>query len=102
MRRALTCITVGGTLRRPSQPPAKRWTRDIPVYQRAIGTIDRGAFVAEIVPSKIKGLDDALVEFSRRRDPDAKPGLEKLASLKVLHPEIDAFSHHRRQQQRNQ
>ena len=31
-------------------------------HQRAVGAIDSGAFVDEIVPLKIKGLDDALVE----------------------------------------
>src|ERR1035441_7869421 len=41
-------------------------------HQRAIAAIDSGAFVDEIVPLKIKGLDDALAEFSvyehRRRE----------------------------------
>src|ERR1700759_3247201 len=32
--------------------------------QRAVGAIDGGKFVDEIVPLKIKGLDDALIEFS--------------------------------------
>ena len=33
-------------------------------HQRAIAAIDSGAFVDEIVALKIKGRDDALVEFS--------------------------------------
>src|ERR1700761_156343 len=61
-------------------------------HQRAIGAIDSGAFVDEIVPLKIKGLDDALIEFSVDEHPRRNSTLEKLASLKVLHPEIEGFS----------
>ena len=61
-------------------------------HQRAIGAIDSGAFVDEIVPLKITGLDDALVEFSVDEHPRRDTSLEKLASLKVLHPEIEGFS----------
>src|SRR5690349_6111458 len=61
-------------------------------HQRAIGAIDNGAFVDEIVPLKIKGLDDALIEFSVDEHPRRETSLEKLASLKVLHPEIEGFS----------
>ncbi len=61
-------------------------------HQRAVGAIDSGAFADEIVPLKIKGLDDALIEFSVDEHPRRETSLEKLASLKVLHPEIDGFS----------
>jgi acetyl-CoA C-acetyltransferase len=61
-------------------------------HQRAIAAIDSGAFVDEIVPLKIKGLDDALIEFSVDEHPRRGSTLEKLASLKVLHPEIEGFS----------
>ncbi|UMB70339.1 thiolase family protein [Mycobacterium paraterrae] len=61
-------------------------------HQRAIGAIDSGAFGDEIVPLKIKGLDDALIEFSVDEHPRRETSLEKLASLKVLHPEIEGFS----------
>jgi acetyl-CoA C-acetyltransferase len=61
-------------------------------HRRAIAAIDSGAFVDEIVPLKIKGLDDALVEFSVDEHPRRNSTLEKLASLKVLHPEIEGFS----------
>jgi acetyl-CoA acetyltransferase family protein len=61
-------------------------------HQRAVGAIDSGAFVDEIVPLKIKGLDDALIEFSVDEHPRRETSLEKLASLKVLHPEIEGFS----------
>ncbi len=61
-------------------------------HQRAVGAIDSGAFVDEIVPLKIKGVDDAMVEFSVDEHPRRGSTLEKLASLKVLHPEIEGFS----------
>jgi acetyl-CoA acetyltransferase family protein len=61
-------------------------------HQRAIAAIDSGAFVDEIVPLKIQGLDDALVEFSVDEHPRRDTSIEKLASLKVLHPEIEGFS----------
>ena len=61
-------------------------------HQRAVGAIDGGKFVDEIVPLKIKGLDDALIEFSVDEHPRRETSLEKLASLKVLHPEIEGFS----------
>src|ERR1700753_3684476 len=56
-------------------------------HQRAIGAIDR-----EILPLKLKGLDDALIDFSVDEHPRRETSLEKLASLKVLHPEIEGFS----------
>jgi acetyl-CoA acetyltransferase family protein len=61
-------------------------------HRRAIGAIDSGAFVDEIVPLKIKSLDDAMVEFSVDEHPRRDTSLEKLSSLKVLHPEIEGFS----------
>jgi acetyl-CoA acetyltransferase family protein len=61
-------------------------------HQRAIAAIDSGAFVDEIVPLKIQGPDDALVEFSVDEHPRRSTSMDKLASLKVLHPEIEGFS----------
>jgi acetyl-CoA acetyltransferase family protein len=61
-------------------------------HQRAIAAIDSGAFLDEIVPLKIQGPDDALVDFSVDEHPRRDTSLEKLTSLKVLHPEIDGFS----------
>ena len=61
-------------------------------HQRAIAAIDNGAFLDEIVPLKIQGPDDALVDFSVDEHPRRETSLEKLASLKVLHPEIEGFS----------
>jgi acetyl-CoA acetyltransferase family protein len=61
-------------------------------HQRAVAAIDNGAFLDEIVPLKIQGPDDALVDFSVDEHPRRDTSMEKLASLKVLHPEIDGFS----------
>jgi acetyl-CoA acetyltransferase family protein len=61
-------------------------------HQRAIAAIDSGAFVDEIVPLKIQGPEDALVDFSVDEHPRRDTSMEKLASLKVLHPEIEGFS----------
>jgi acetyl-CoA acetyltransferase family protein len=61
-------------------------------HRRAVAAIDHGAFADEIVPLKIQGPDGAFVDFSVDEHPRRNTGLEKLASLKVLHPEIDGFS----------
>lgn len=61
-------------------------------HQRAIGAIDEGKFVDEIIPLKIQTPDGALVEFSVDEHPRRDTSMEKLASLKVLHPEIEGFS----------
>ncbi len=61
-------------------------------HQRAIAAIDSGAFVDEIVPLKIQGPDDALVDFSVDEHPRRNTSMENLASLKVLHAEIEGFS----------
>jgi len=61
-------------------------------HQRAIAAIDDGKFVDEIVPLKTQGADGTLIEFSVDEHPRRDTSMEKLASLKVLHPEIDGFS----------
>lgn len=61
-------------------------------HQRAIAAIDAGAFADEIIPLKVPGADGALVEFSVDEHPRRDTSMEKLASLKVLHPEIEGFS----------
>jgi acetyl-CoA acetyltransferase family protein len=61
-------------------------------HQRAIGAIDSGAFVDEIIPLKIQGPEGELVDFSVDEHPRRSTSMEKLASLKVLHPEIEGFS----------
>ncbi len=61
-------------------------------HQRAVAAIDSGAFADEIVPLKIQGRDGGLVDFSVDEHPRRDTSIEKLASLKVLHPEIPGFS----------
>ena len=60
-------------------------------HQRAIAAIDAGAFYDEIVPIEVS-VDGEKVLFSVDEHPRRNSSLEKLASLKPLHPEIDGFS----------
>jgi acetyl-CoA C-acetyltransferase len=60
-------------------------------HQRAVASIDRGDFVDEIVPIAYTGRDGHAKVFSVDEHPRRSTSLEKLASLKPLHPEIDGF-----------
>jgi acetyl-CoA C-acetyltransferase len=61
-------------------------------HQRAIAAIDAGHFVDEIVPVTTIDLQGNAIEFSVDEHPRRETSMEKLASLKVLHPEIEGFS----------
>src|ERR1700729_171381 len=61
-------------------------------HQRAIAAIDAGKFVDEIIPLKVQQLDGSVTDFSVDEHPRRDTTAEKLAALKVLHPEIDGFS----------
>jgi len=61
-------------------------------HQRAVAAIDAGHFVEEIVPVTIRDGNGNTYEFSVDEHPRRETSLEKLASLKVLHPEIEGFS----------
>ncbi|MBV9089573.1 MAG: thiolase family protein [Mycobacteriaceae bacterium] len=61
-------------------------------HQRAVTAIDDGKFVDEIVPLKVQAPDGALVDFSVDEHPRRDTTMARLASLPVLHPEIDGFS----------
>ena len=61
-------------------------------HQRAIAAIDAGKFVDEILPLKVQQLDGSVVDFSVDEHPRRDTTAEKLAQLKVLHPEIEGFS----------
>jgi len=61
-------------------------------HQRAIAAIDAGHCAEEIVPITVRGLDGKEVEFKVDEFPRRDTTMEKLASLKVLHPEIEGFS----------
>ncbi|OBG35491.1 thiolase family protein [Mycolicibacter heraklionensis] len=61
-------------------------------HQRAIAAIDAGKFVDEIIPLKVELPDGSVTEFKVDEFPRRDTTAEKLAALKVLHPEIDGFS----------
>ena len=61
-------------------------------HQRAIAAMDAGKFLDEIIPLKIELPDGSVIEFSVDEHPRRDTTAEKLAGLKVLHPEIEGFS----------
>ncbi|MFF3567532.1 thiolase family protein [Nocardia jiangxiensis] len=61
-------------------------------HQRAIGAIDAGVFADEIVPVEVTGRDWTTTVFEVDEHPRRDTGIEKLAALKPLHPEIEGFS----------
>ena len=61
-------------------------------HWRAVAAIDAGKFVDEIAPIKVTAPDGSVREFAVDEHPRRTSSLEKLASLKVLHPEIPGFS----------
>lgn len=61
-------------------------------HQRAVAAIDAGKFVDEIIPLKVTQFDGSVIDFSTDEHPRRDTTAEKLAGLKVLHPEIEGFS----------
>ncbi|MGF2946137.1 thiolase family protein [Mycobacterium sp. Lab-001] len=61
-------------------------------HQRAIAAMDAGKFAEEIIPLKITRPDGSITEFCVDEHPRRDTTAEKLAGLKVLHPEIEGFS----------
>lgn len=61
-------------------------------HQRAIAAIDAGSFVDEITPITVVDKAGETVEFKVDEHPRRDTTMEKLASLKPLHPEIEGFS----------
>ncbi|MDR3661484.1 MAG: thiolase family protein [Mycobacterium sp.] len=61
-------------------------------HQRAVAAQDAGKFVDEIVPLKVTLNDGSVIEFTVDEHPRRDTTAEKLAELKVLHPEIEGFS----------
>ncbi|MGY4710961.1 thiolase family protein [Mycolicibacterium sp. CBM1] len=61
-------------------------------HQRAVDAIDAGKFLDEILPLKVQQLDGSVTDFSVDEHPRRDTTAEKLAQLKVLHPEIEGFS----------
>jgi len=61
-------------------------------HQRAIAAIDGGKFVDEIFPVEVVNRAGERSMFATDEHPRRESSLEKLASLKPLHPEIEGFS----------
>jgi acetyl-CoA C-acetyltransferase len=61
-------------------------------HQRAVAAQDAGKFSDEILPLKITQFDGSVTEFAVDEHPRRDTTVEKLAGLKVLHPEIEGFS----------
>jgi acetyl-CoA acetyltransferase family protein len=61
-------------------------------HQRAVAAVDSGAFDHEIVPFDVTRRDGTTTTFTVDEHPRRTSTLEKLASLKPLHPEIEGFS----------
>lgn len=61
-------------------------------HQRAVAAQDAGKFLDEIVPLKVTQPDGSVIDFSVDEHPRRDTTVEKLAGLKVLHPEIEGFS----------
>ncbi len=53
---------------------------------------DAGKFLDEIIPLKVELPDGSVIDFSVDEHPRRDTTVEKLAGLKVLHPEIEGFS----------
>ncbi len=60
-------------------------------HQRAIQAIDEGRFEEEIIPIEVKMRDGSTKIFSVDEHPRRDSTMEKMASLKPLHPEIEDF-----------
>jgi acetyl-CoA C-acetyltransferase len=61
-------------------------------HERAAAAIDAGAFAEEIFPIEVTGRDGSTRTFAVDEHPRRDSSMEKLASLKPIHPEIDGFS----------
>jgi acetyl-CoA acetyltransferase family protein len=61
-------------------------------HQRAVAGIDNGRFVDEIVPLDVVRRDGTTSTFAVDEHPRRDTSMEKLATLKPLHPEIEGFS----------
>ena len=61
-------------------------------HQRAVAAIDSGAFAEEVFPIQVTDRDGTTRSFEVDEHPRRDSTMEKLASLKPLHPEIEGFS----------
>ncbi|UGT63014.1 thiolase family protein [Nocardia asteroides] len=61
-------------------------------HHRAVAAIDDGRFAEEIVVLKVERPDGSVLDFAVDEHPRRDTTVERLAQLKVLHPEIEGFS----------
>ena len=61
-------------------------------HERAVAGIDNGSFVDEITPIEVVRRDGTRTTFAVDEHPRRNTSMERLASLKPLHPEIEGFS----------
>jgi acetyl-CoA acetyltransferase family protein len=61
-------------------------------HQRAVAAIDAGKFIDEIFPVEVVNRAGERSMFAVDEHPRRDSSMEKLASLKPLHPEIEGFS----------
>ncbi|HEY3696926.1 thiolase family protein [Phenylobacterium sp.] len=61
-------------------------------HQRAVEAIDAGRLAGEIVPVRVTRRDGSIVDFQVDEHPRRDTSMERLASLKPIHPEIEGFS----------
>ncbi|MEV0358642.1 thiolase family protein [Nocardia sp. NPDC050697] len=86
-------ITVGwNTARRAGISRAEMDAWAARSHHRAVAAIDDGRFAEEIVALKVERPDGSVVDFAVDEHPRRDTTVEKLAQLKVLHPEIEGFS----------
>jgi len=86
-------ITVGwntARLAHVSRQEMDEWALES--HRKAVAAIDEGRFEDEIVPVEITRRDGTQAIFVVDEHPRRDTSLEKLASLKPLHPEIEGFS----------
>ncbi len=61
-------------------------------HRKAIEAIDAGRFDDEVIPVEVRRRDGTKLTFAVDEHPRRDTSLEKLASLKPIHPEIEGFS----------
>ena len=61
-------------------------------HLRAVAATDAGRLAEEIFPLKVTAPDGSVTDFAVDEHPRRDTTMEKLAALKVLHPEIPGFS----------
>ncbi|WP_439540738.1 thiolase family protein [Sphingomonas sp.] len=61
-------------------------------HQRAVAATDAGRLAEEIAPIRVQRRDGTEFDFAVDEHPRRDTSMERLGSLKVIHPEIDGFS----------